>query len=72
MAEKKSEAKAAKVNEYGQTQKEYDAAHSPLPKESKAEPPDTPSGLGLKAAEGKDGEKAAEAYHKAKKEARHG
>lgn len=42
----------------------------------KAEPktshPDTPSGLGLKAAEGLEGEKASEAYWKAYNKARWG
>lgn len=41
-------------------------------KEPKAEHPDTPSGLGLKAAEGKTGEAAADAYQAAKKAARWG
>lgn len=40
--------------------------------EPKVEHPDTPSGLGLKAAEGKEGEEASEAYHAAKKAARWG
>ncbi|HEY7730249.1 MAG TPA: hypothetical protein VH950_05025 [Gaiellaceae bacterium] len=38
----------------------------------KAVHPDTPSGKGLAAAEGKSGAEAAEAYHAAKKEARWG
>ena len=40
--------------------------------EPKAEIPDTPSGLGLKAAEGKKDEEAAEAYQEAKRKARWG
>jgi hypothetical protein len=40
--------------------------------EPKPEHPDTPSGLGLQAAEGKEGDEAAEAYHAAKKAARWG
>lgn len=38
----------------------------------KVEHPDTPSGLGLAAAEGKSDEEAAEAYQEAKKKARWG
>ena len=40
--------------------------------EPKVEHPDTPSGLGLAAAEGLEGEAAAEAYQAAKKAARWG
>lgn len=44
----------------------------PAKAEKKAEYPDTPSGLGLKAAEGKEGAEAAEAYQEAKRKARWG
>jgi hypothetical protein len=40
--------------------------------EPKVEHPDTPSGLGLKAAEGKEGDEAAAAYQEAKRKARWG
>lgn len=74
MAETKKAAtkKAEAINDYGQTQEEYEAAHSPEPQQSKADLPDTPSGLGAAAAKDKEGAEAAEAYHAAKKAARWG
>lgn len=41
-------------------------------KKAAVEHPDTPSGKGLAAAEGKSDDEAADAYHKARKEARWG
>lgn len=74
MAEAKKPAakKAEVINEYGQTQAEYDASHSPDPEPSKADRPDTPSGVGLQAAEGLEGPEAAAAYEEAKRKARWG
>lgn len=63
---------AAKAEEAAAKEAEKTAAASAKAQEKGAPHPDTPSGLGLQAAEGKTGEKASEAYQEAKKAARWG